>query len=312
MEKPEVYINRASRLSASALSDFKKCPRYFLYRRVLRWELDTPKSTPLMFGSAWHAAMDRIWSTTGDDKEATTEGINAFRKEVGSLILSELKGLYSLDNAVDIIKEYVKRRRPTIRKLHNIVPEKEYQLSLTTAHGSPFSYISVLDKVATQESGDPVIIEHKTTSYGASQGFSAGWRDGWQLSGQLVGYMYQGMTEYDTTPALWVDATLVSLKYRNYELFVVRTTDSDLMQWGLETTEYATRIIDIAAPRFAHNNGETAPFPRTMDHSSCVNYNRVCPFFSLCTKSPKHITDDTPPVGYRVAHTRGSIVDEVV
>lgn len=45
----------------SRISDFRRCPRYYLFRHIYDWAPDT-KAIALTFGSSWHAAMDVVWT----------------------------------------------------------------------------------------------------------------------------------------------------------------------------------------------------------------------------------------------------------
>ncbi|MBU2249242.1 MAG: PD-(D/E)XK nuclease family protein, partial [Gammaproteobacteria bacterium] len=48
-----------NKIDSSKLKDFKRCPRYFFYRHVLGWQSQTPNNH-LVFGSAWHEAMEYL------------------------------------------------------------------------------------------------------------------------------------------------------------------------------------------------------------------------------------------------------------
>ena len=50
------------------LSDYKRCPRFYYFRHIRDWVSIGERRAPLVFGSAWHSAMDRLWATTNQRK----------------------------------------------------------------------------------------------------------------------------------------------------------------------------------------------------------------------------------------------------
>ena len=50
------------------LTAFKRCPRYYYFRHLRDFVQEGSSAVPLVFGGAWHEAMDSIWKTVASDK----------------------------------------------------------------------------------------------------------------------------------------------------------------------------------------------------------------------------------------------------
>lgn len=78
-ERSPLILDREVSQSADNIYDntrvveFRTCPRKFYYRHVRDWTPGEDRK-PLLFGGAWHAAMDVVWESLCDRKNRTQTG----------------------------------------------------------------------------------------------------------------------------------------------------------------------------------------------------------------------------------------------
>lgn len=298
------------------LSTFKECPRKY-YLRHIRGFTGSGTSMPLVFGGAWHNAMDVVWSNYGkvpNDQLArlsmkafnlkwTEEGL----PEPTELTLEQLEsyGARTPMVAAEMIYNYINARKQTFEnstfKLNAV--EQPFAVPIypdSTNHW----YIGRLDKVF-QLNGSRIIGEHKTTSdYKIDGGFKTGWLDSWSPSSQIEGYMFAGNMYYEDGGVryVWVDGALVHKKVHDAFKFIPLAANlSSLDGWLWEARDWIERINTEKAKlsESANTNGnQLLAFPRNTD--SCTGKYGPCTFKRLCSNVTNPAKLETAPETYIV------------
>lgn len=295
------------------IQDFRVCERKFYYRHVRHWVPETP-SIPLLFGGAWHKAMDVVWPMISNDHNAPTRDVavvamTAFESywhgKYGLPSMADWVNLDPLDQetfrqrnpvtAFDMIIEYIEERRLDIASCELLSVEQPFAVLLSPdGHigGVPTLYAGKIDKVVRREDGKIYGIEHKTTAEYRKEGpFKADFMDSFSPNTQIDGYLHALHMLYGKdVKGILVDAALVHKTERGFRYIPVDRQFSQLDAW-LWNTHY--RIQSIAENnKMLHKvqleEVEIEPaslpylpaFPQKTE--ACQIYHSNCPYIDLC------------------------------
>lgn len=291
----------------SILSDFKKCMRLGYYRHVRGWQ-PAGMHTALVFGRAWHAAMDVVWrAACTPDGHLQDDPFKAFLAEwyaCGATYpipqaAAKFWGARTPDVAKLMLEAYVKQRGKLLRTLTLVECEGRFRVPL---HGG-VNYVGRRDKVVRTEAGDLILVEHKTTALGSKNGFRDDWLESWHNKAQLDGYRFS----YPGLQAVWVDAALVHPAVRRFEFIPVRQDHNRAQAWLWETRYWVDQVNEhwarLGQDEEGLGRGKTGhfflpAFPK--NDEACIQYNRLCPYFHTCKNvaNPEAMRD--PPRGMKV------------
>lgn len=292
------------------LSTYKECPRKYFLRHVLHWTYDGERlSAPLVFGSAWHAGMDAIWSAQGHPTNVKVQLARlAFSKswqENGYPVPEEMS-MESLDAlsprtpgiATEMFHEYATQRAKMLEECEVVSIEQPVAM--------PFPglldtwYIGKLDKVFRWNGLH--IGEHKTTSMYATQGnFQNAWVDSWEAAPQIKGYQVVGSVYHPDLQDVWVDGALVHKKVHNAFKFIPISHTLPILQGWLEDTTNWILQIEKQTQRYENKQEKSLKggiFPRNED--SCFGKYGQCPFLPICGTCNDPSLLPGPPPGYKV------------
>lgn len=311
LKKVKLYDN-------SRISNFKRCPRYYLYRDIYDWTPDR-KAIPLVFGSGWHAGMDVIWRRHKDGKDQ----FNSIVEEAMVAFLGEWThaGLPPPDEmSPDDIDEYLPRTPMVAEEMfYNYLEERQHifkhpsfeLLEIEQPFAVPLGpvddslwYVGRIDK--TFRYNKRIIFgEHKTsTAYKKDGPFRAEFIDGFNPNSQIDGYQYRGHMEYGKEfGGVWVDAALVhKTVHDGFQIIPIEKQFSQIDAWLWETHNWIDQIElnksvlkdrgDLDIPYLAAFSKNTG---------SCGNYGG-CGFADLCrtVSNPAKLHD--VPLGYKFEH----------
>lgn len=297
------------------LSAYRRCPRYFYFRHRMHWLPDGAPRPPLVFGGAWHAAMDAVWLslTDGESRDhAVDAGYAAF---VAHWIAEGLPPPSDIDyemekamaprtpgNALDMIAAYVETRHRAITQDFQLQACEQPFLVPLDRRQPDLAYIGKIDKVVLRD-GRVGGIEHKTTtSYKAGNGsskFRAGFLESFSPNSQVDGYLYALHLMFpDQVFGVWVDAALVHRTEQSFTFIPVERQLRQLDLWLWEARAWIQRLeADVEAASEASPNDPYLPaFPKNTQ--SCFDFNATCPYLTLC-KSWTNPIGKEQPLGYR-------------
>lgn len=296
------------------LAAFKKCPRFYFYRHVMDWETQTTRA-PLVFGSAWHAAMEVVWPEMirGTPKETilrlamaafvenwVSEGM-PHPKEISYEMEKELSPR-TPSVGMEMLAAYIDERLPKMKDLELISVERPFVVPLDPEDDTLF-YIGKIDKVVSQKKMAKPIrgIEHKTTTAYKKDGkFRDSFTSSFSPNSQVDGYLYALHMIYPgKVSGVWVDGALVHKTETGF-LFVPVEKRKDMLNAWLWETRYWIDQIEANRAALEHMSPEDeymAAFPKQT--GSCYDFNSACEYIYLCKSWPNPLGKEVPP-GFRV------------
>lgn len=286
------------------LSAYKDCPRMFYYRHVRHWTRGGFE-WPLVFGSAWHAAMDHVWKKLLSERESgpikhDLIARGAYKKFVDKWIEEGAPPPEQIDyemqqeiaprtplHALEMLMGYVHAKAKLLDDMELIAIEEPFAVPLDDA--KEHFYIGKIDKqVRLKSSGRIRGIEHKTTtSYRKNGPFRAAYVDSFSPNSQVDGYLFALHMEYPgEVDGVWVDASLVHKTEEGYMFIPVSKQMKMLDAWLWETKDWIKRIE--ADKEELQATKESDPYMKAFPRNTnaCWNFNRQCPYFNLCKAWP--------------------------
>lgn len=286
--KPDLFDN-------TRLSDFKRCPRLYYFRHVLHWVPDR-KRIPLIFGSAWHKAMEYVWAHapgyTGHWRDVVMPAHEEFLKEWESLGMprnpstEEEKDLAPRTprNALNMLMGYVEARAHMFRdpSLKVLSIERPFVVPLDPERDDQF-YIGLIDKVV-QYKGNVLGIEHKTTTQYRKNGpFKASFIDSFSPNSQVDGYQYAlHIMHPGKFGGIWVDAALVHRSEEGFLFIPIERQKQQLDGWLWEVRYWIEMVKmnmeEVQKVRAEHTY--MAAFPKNTN--SCFDFGSACSYLDMC------------------------------
>lgn len=288
-------------LDASKLNCFMKCPRKYFYRYLLGW---TPEGENhnLVFGSAWHDAMEQLL-IHGYNKTGIEAGFAAFEAEYRKHYSPQTDLDFhpkSPGNALLALAEYAEKwKHDNFKVLYTEVgselPFDDEGTKIT------FRLDAIIDR-----SGRIGALEHKTSKYNAGW-----WIDQWSLALQPNLYTHALFCLYSIEQIFGVEIngtffykTTDAKKRSGQNDFIrvpVRKTLGQMNNWYTETLRWIQSLknefsmLSIETPEM----GNMASFPK--NPNSCIDYMRTCEYHPFCTSWENPLQHaERAPIGFKV------------
>lgn len=290
------------------ISSFRSCPRFFYFRHVRHWKPEGI-GLALIFGLSWHESMDVIWGLTGKNEDREVVGMaheafkNKFAEEYGrhpdDLEITEKEQMEprNPDNALEMLANYQQQRKSILENITLLHVERPFAVPLSEDRDD-LLYVGRRDK-DFEYKGEVITGEHKTTTaYKKGDGFREQYLQSFSPDSQVDGYLHSGHMDYgDKFRAVWVDAALVHKHEHGFFKFIpVRRATEMLDQWLADTMNWVDAIeynLDKEAADRKTGAEVMHAFPKNT--GSCWDFNRECPFISICRYNPNpHMITEAP------------------
>ncbi len=267
-------------LDSSKLQAYQTCPRKFFYRYILGWDVDMPNHH-LIYGQAWHAAMEYIL-VHGKSSDAATEAHGKFME-----VYTEHYPI-DLDTWTDIDKA-PKDHANALIALHQYVnsyKDDDFDVLYTEVSGSvPFAsdcstqLYYRLDGVVRNSLGVH-LMEHKTTGR-----LSQAWINQWSLSIQISLYMHALMCVYNLGDIYGAIVNAVAFQKKENKLMrvIVRRVPETMEAWYWEMGEILRKIAIDMAYLMTDRVGEPIMQCFTRHTTNCTKFNQCCTYMDFCT-----------------------------
>ena len=306
MEPTTAPKNSSECYDNTKISGYKVCPRSYFIRHVLGWRSEGT-ANPLVFGLAWHNAMDVVWqyAKTCDRHTLVQLAHGAFTDEWAawgfpvdmSLEANERFSPRTPGIAKEMLWGYVNDVKRTRMLDDADLLSAEQPIAVPMPGLENCWYVGRLDK-AIRYAGQTLILEHKTTTAYATVGnFRSDYVDSWYASSQVKGYEFCGSMYYPSLDGVWVDAALVHKKVHDAFKFIPISHSYPLLsEWLKDTAEWITRIRN--EERMFEDAGELVQgcFPK--NEESCFGKYGSCPFLDICRSTADPSKLDGVPGGY--------------
>lgn len=302
------------------LTDYKRCPRFYFFRHVMDWVSTGERRAPLVFGSAWHAAMDRLWETTALREPRDVVIDSAYGAFITSWIKDGMPPPREIDlslsnellprtpaRAQDMLEEYYDKRHRFIQDATILDIERPFAVPLSPDDPTLF-YVGRIDKVIAPDNRSVRGIEHKTTtamrldSQGARK-ISGMFKDSFSPNSQVDGYLYALSLLYpELRNDVYVDAALVHKAGEDFAFIPAERQPAMIDMWLWETYQWIERIENDKRLLMEVSEADSymAAFPK--DTRACFDFNASCPYLDLCKSRSNPTTWSDAPQGYAVAH----------
>jgi len=307
------------------ISTYRECNRKFYLRHMLDLTREGEK-IDLVFGSAWHEAMNTLWPDTAAGKpkqEVMKNAFIAFTKkwmeagfpEPTSANYQTITDKYMPKNpytALEMLQNYYDQRLPFIRDCTEVEVERPFAVPLgmtipitNKETGEVTSeevfYIGRLDKIVKHRQHGRLIIEHKTTGWYAKEGgFRSDYLESFSPNSQVDGYLFAGSSLYtEGVKGIWVDAALThKTVHDKFKFIPLDRQFSALDAWLTETRIWVTRIAGEVSDveQGAEYAGSFRNFPKNT--GSCHAFSG-CTYRDLCKYLPDPRTVGIPS-GFKV------------
>lgn len=295
----------------SKLKTYLECPRHYFYEYILGWRPETP-SNHLVFGSAWHLAMEHLL-LNGYDPDSVAEAYQLFLAEYRKTFSPETDQLYAPKTpeiAELVLYAYAANYSKDLERYEVLHTEIAGVVALTEDRQLHFRMDSIIRE---RETGMIYSLEHKTGSR------LWRWEEQWPLSIQVGTYTHVLYCLYpaEIVRGIIVNGSFFTKAPRSWEAWlngdrskykppfdfmrvpVYRSTDQ-MQTWLWGTTAW----LDLLEWDFQSllTQDQNAPFMSCfpMNPTSCTNY-LGCPFKDFCSAWPNPLQHcEEPPMGFVV------------
>jgi hypothetical protein len=302
-------------IDSSKINDFIKCRRYFMYRYLFGWQPMT-SSNHLIFGSAWHLAMEHLLTHDYSSK-SLNEAYQLFLAEYRKTFAADTDEMFepkTPDNAFVVLVKYAEKFKHDLELFNVLYTEIAGSVTIGENAQVHFRLDSIIQDKKT---GKISSLEHKTGSS------TYNWLEQWMLSIQIGTYthvlnclfpdrpieaVFMNCSIFGRGKKAWAElnqtmqTTQKTIPYDFIREPIKKTRDQ--MQVWLETINYYYDEIQLEKKLIFDENAEHEQtlkcFP--LNPLSCLSYGRICEYRDFCTAwaNPlKRFNPDEPPLGFR-------------
>lgn len=290
------------------LTAYRECPRKYFLRHVMHWRAEGT-AMPLVFGGAWHAAMDIVWKHYNTSPLDTViigaraafdeKWMEAGLPDPDNMSLDDIRQMEPRTPpiAYEMLSSYVFERARYLSESEVLSIEQPFAVPLPNLNGK--WYVGRLDKVIKYQ-GTPIVFEHKTTTaYSIASGFRSDYVESWYSDSQIKGYLFGGGLLYPELHTVMVDAALVHKKVHNEFRLIPVDHQFDIVKEFLGYTENWVKRINEDQLQFDYA-GVTYPHVFPKNEGQCFGKWGRCVFVDVCRTQDKINKDDSPPHGFIV------------
>jgi hypothetical protein len=277
-------------LDSTKVRIFQECPRHFFYEHILGWQQE--KSVHLVFGSAWHDAMEHLMHH-GHGQESVLEAFKKFldtwEENDGPMFDHPSKNPHS---AMRALATYAKTWRWNPEDL--LYTELAGPVPLDDEKHRQF-YVK-FDAVFNDPTQGICSLEHKTTGRLTNQ-----WREQWHTDVQMLSYQMALRLLYNDQQFGAVIINGAVFRTKDFEFLRIPTAansrmiaqhNRDLNYW-FDVIDWNLEMLAECSPSDSHFDA----FHR--NPANCAKWG--CKFQSICHNVPNPLQRlDEPPYGTEV------------
>lgn len=264
------------RWNASSLEAFDKCPRYFQYTILEKWE-PLIQSEHLWFGDLFARSMQtyhehRFAGASHDD--AVIEAVHStmmltWDREKGKPIdYEEVKNRFNL---IRTIVWYFEEYRRDL-KVAVINGKPALELKVEADIGVGLSLIGKLDRAYLYDE-NIMVMDQKTTKTTISPHYWKQWKPKIQMS--QYSFLGQVVFQSETPPGVLIDAAQIAVGFTRFARQPTFRTPAELEEFLGEAKATINAAVDATDKKHFRRNT-----------ASCGNYGG-CAFRDICSKSPE-------------------------
>lgn len=289
LDLPVQYHSTFEIYDSSKIQAFMDCPRKFFFRYIMGWESEEP-NIHLVFGSAWHEAMEHLLQNGYDNDNvllAYGKFLDTYKEEYPvELGQSDSK---TPENALQALGEYAGlwKGKDKFKVLHTevagTVPIDEDQVIYWKT-----------DSIIEDKDGY-WSLEHKTT--GRKTG---AWLSKWPSKIQTGTYTHvlNVMFGMDRVQGVKINGAILRKSTNEFLRIPVRLSNKQMQQWMWEVRHWLAQIEwnFIELSKCKKEDDVLTAFPRNGE--SCSKFG--CPHPELCNLMTNPLQrQENPPLGYK-------------
>lgn len=298
-------------LDSTKLQAYAACPRAYYYEYVLGYRQDPP-SNHLVFGQAWHEALEHMYRTdfsASNLSKAFSKFLDVYRPSFPEAT-DELVGAKTPQNAIKALAHYAQTYAFDHANWHILDTEKTYHLPYSANEKD--TIVVKLDMIVKDRNSDNPkisIVEHKTAG-----SFSQTWKNQWYTSLQISAYsaaLRHLLNFDDDMPVnVIVNGTAFSKTKIDFcRLPIIRTAVA-LENYRMSVMDLILRLetdFDVLAGdciAYRSNTKNETMRAFLQNPISCTRYFG-CPYFDFCDcciHPLRMATYTSPPSGFRINH----------
>jgi len=282
------------RVDSTKISEAMDCMRKFMYTHIFGWRSTAPNNH-LVFGEAWHGAMEHLLLNGYDDK-GVMGSYDRFLKIYRREFSNDTDDMYSPKTPAMALKALATYAEKFANDLHEFeVLYTEISGVVLVAEGRELYFKT--DNILKDRDGKIFSLEHKTGSRIDSK-----WRDKWLLSTQVGTYTHVMYCMYPPEQVKGIKingAFFYKSKTPEFERVPVWKSQDQMHVW-LHTTLWWLDELEFQLQNFSEASQDDevlTAYP--MNPESCTKYFG-CPFLDYCTAWPNPLRyADEPPMGFK-------------
>lgn len=288
-------------IDSSKLTTYMDCPRKFFYEYLLAWRPEGANHN-LVFGEAWHAALEVLYSR-GFTDEAYGLACVAFDTVYRERFAPETDDIYfpkSPANAFEALELYKRVYAADKHRYELLHVEVAGTVPIgTEPHEKLHFRMDVV--VRNRDTGMIEALEHKTADRGGEI-----WSAQWPLSMQVGTYTHALYSLFDPKSVYGVRVNGAIFTKKNIDFIRVpcNRTFNQLQNWfsitnwwfRCQQADYSCLMRETTDQAVLHS------YP--LNPQSCTKFNTKCAYHDYCVAWPnplKHIADG-PPIGFKTEH----------
>lgn len=282
-------------LDSSKMQALMNCPRGFFFSHILGWQ-DADPNIHLVFGSAWHEAMEHLLRNGGDKqsvREAYEVFMETYEEEFASDPYHSEHYAKNPGNALEALAGYagqfpINPRNTLWTEVAGTTPIREdrnIHFKVDTIRKHPQDH---------QEAGKYHILEHKTTSRKSQT-----WLEKWSYKFQVGTYlhtMHTWLEDPEDLDGLTINGSIFRKNDVEHIRIPVRKSGPQMMEYLYEANYwfsfYEEEMRKLAEAKPSDTYMEA--FPRNTE--SCGKFG--CNYPGICNARPNPLRDLTCPNGY--------------
>ncbi len=290
---PVPYHETMDIIDSSKVQAFMDCPRGFFFRYVLGWEKEDA-NIHLVFGSAWHDAMEHLYNNGLSSKEvavAYQKFLETYREGFPNELTDGDRAPKDPSTALQALAKYATTYRDEdievlYTEVASVVPIRADRV------------IHTKTDVVLRQGGSIWSHEHKTTGRN-----SAPWREKWNLIIQIGSYSHLLFSAFPNEHVEGVKINgAVFTKSRGAEFLriPVRKTATDMQEYLWEVNHWIDQMIWNFEHLSACSDKDDVMTCFPKNSQSCSKFG--CRYPGLCSvwQNPLQNLDRMPP-GYEVS-----------
>lgn len=290
-------------LDSTKLKAYMRCPRRFFWEYIAGWRRDFgEESIHLVFGSAWHEAMEALLLDLKENGHYTQQGLvhaielfNAnYRQHFGPERDSE-HSPKDPANAARALTDYVLRYK-----------DDSFDVEFTEIAGTvPISDSRVLHfkiDALCKENGEYFVLEHKTTGQ-----LRSSWADQFVLSVQVgtyahAAYCFLGNSgiSLDSMYGVKINGAVIRKSTNEFVRVPITRTLGGMQSYLATANHYVDAIERDTEEMMETLDDDEVMTAFPMNTESCTDFGTTCPFLPYCMSynNPLALASGEPQSGF--------------